>query len=83
MESWISIPLNERKCEHCENDLGDEFHFLLKCELLSEDIRKYIKQYYYRNPNILKYNELMNTTNILMLKKLYIFIGKILKSVRS
>ena len=77
------MPLNERKCEHCKNELGDEFHYLLKCELFSEDRRKYIKQYYYRNPNILKYNELMNTTNIPMLKKLCIFIGKILKSVRS
>ena len=27
---WISMPLNERKCTHC-NDLGDEFHYLFKC----------------------------------------------------
>ena len=65
---WISMPLNERKCQHC-NDLGDEFHYLLKCELFSDDRRKYIKPYYYKNPNILKYNEIMNTSDITTLKK--------------
>ena len=78
---WISMPLNERKCTHC-NDLGDEFHYLFKCDLFSEDRRKYIKPYYYKHPNIVKYNEIMNTSEITTLKKLNTFITKIMKLVR-
>ena len=62
------MPLNERKCTHC-NDLGDEFHYLFKCDLFSEERREYIKPYYYKHPNILKYNEIMNTSEITTLKK--------------
>ena len=79
--SWISMPLRERKCQHC-NDLGDEFHYLFQCKLFSTERRKYLKPYYYRNPNILKYNEIMNMTNITSLKKLSIFINKIMTLTR-
>ena len=80
---WVGTPLQERKCQYCNNDIGDEFHYVLKCDLFIDDRKQYIKQYYYRNPNVIKYNELMNTTNVVKLKKLAIFICKILKTVRG
>ena len=79
---WAGTPLQDRKCEHCNNEIGDEFHDVLKCDLFTDDRKDYIKQYYYRRPNIIKYNELMNTTNTVLLKILAIFVSKILKTVK-
>lgn len=79
---WIGLPLAERKCELCHKGLGDEFHYLLTCEYFTRERKMHIKTYFYKNPNILKYNELMNTTDIPTLKKLCIFISKLSKSVR-
>ena len=33
-------------------DIGDEYHMTLVCEKVKIDRRKYVKPYYYRNPNI-------------------------------
>ena len=78
---WTGKPLSDRKCEHC-NDLGDEFHYILKCDLFKDDRKLLIKQYYYRRPNTVKYNELLNTTNPILLKNLAIFVSKIMKKVK-
>ena len=75
--------LQERKCQCCNNDFGDEFHYVLKCDLFIDERKQYIKQYYYRNPNKIKDNELMNTTNVPKLKKLATFVCKILNTVRG
>ena len=42
-----------------------------------------VKPYYYRNPNSLKFNQLMNTTNKPELTKLCLFVESLLKSVKS
>ena len=80
---WFGIPLQERKCQYCNNDIGDEFHYILNCNSFLEERKTYIKRYYFTRPNIIKYNELMNTTNIDMLKKLAKFICIIMKTVRN
>ena len=48
------IPRNERICIIC-NSLEDEFHFLLECSLYTDLRNTYIKPYYWRYPNILKF----------------------------
>ncbi|MCW4343991.1 MAG: reverse transcriptase family protein [Candidatus Thiodiazotropha endolucinida] len=79
---WTGTPLQERKCEHCNADIGDEFHYVLRCDFFQNDRKKYVNKYFYRRTNIFKYNELMNTTNDMMLKKLALFICKILKTIK-
>jgi hypothetical protein len=40
-------------------DLGDEFHYLLKCDYFSEKRKTYIDKKYFKNCNILKFGTLM------------------------
>ena len=80
---WRSIPINQRLCQLCNKDLGDEFHFLLQCENFKADRKLHIKPYYYKNPNILKFSQLMNTQNNQELTKLCCFIEILLNSVKA
>ena len=67
------IPVDERKCTHCEL-LEDEYHFILECNIYAElHVRnKYIPKYFWRRPSLFKFIELMNTMKIL--RNLSIFI---------
>lgn len=77
---WFNIDITERKCNLCNVSLGDEFHYLLCCNKLILERKRYIKSYYYQQPNILKFNKLMNIRNIKELKNLCKFIKIILTS---
>ena len=81
--SWAGSKVNERTCQYCNGELGDEFHYVLNCKLFTNDRKKYINRYYYRRPNVMKYNELMNTTNATNLKNLTYFVSKIMKTVQN
>ena len=79
---WYSTPINERKCSQCD-DIGDEYHYLLKCPQFY-DIRKiYIKSYYYNRPNMIKFTQLLASENIPELKHLSCFVEKIMKTVNT
>jgi hypothetical protein len=54
------IPLNQRICPKCNNGIGDEYHYLLECSFLLDSRKKYLKNKYYRRPNILHFEEIMN-----------------------
>ena len=60
---WTGKPLSDRKCEHC-NDLGDEFHYILKCDLFKDDRKLLIKQYYYRRPNTVHVHNLIGVFDV-------------------
>ena len=79
---WRGQPYNERKCIYCQNDLGDEYHYLLICKKFSDARKLYIKPYYYTRPNVLKYHELMNITNETHLRNLSRFVDILLKGVQ-
>lgn len=74
--SWARIPLNERLCNNC-NKLGDEFHFLFECTLFENERRRFLKPYYYRRPNVIKTNELMNTKS----KQVFLNLCKFIKCI--
>ena len=75
---WNKVPLNQRLCKLCSTDIGDEFHYLLNCKSIHEIRKKYLKRYYYTNPNILKFESIMNTKNKTEIRKICSFIGEIL-----
>ena len=51
----------DRNCQLCHSgDLGDEFHYLLLCKFFVNERKNYLSEYYYKNPNTLKFNELFN-----------------------
>ena len=78
---WYGKPLNERICHFCNSDLGDEYHYLLACSKFDMERKQYLKPYYYKRPNVLKYHEIMNTKNDSLLKNLCRFIDFLLKNV--
>lgn len=75
---WSDIDITDRKCNLCHQSVGDEFHYLLCCRELSAQRKKYIKSYYYKQPNVMKFAELMNVSNIKDLKRLCTFVKLIL-----
>ncbi|MEW8548127.1 MAG: reverse transcriptase family protein, partial [Candidatus Thiodiazotropha sp.] len=64
----------KRKCKLCgSGDLGDEFHYLFKCSYFKRQRKKSIPMKYLKNPNVLKFHELMNTEDVLLLTKVASF----------
>ena len=57
---WYGKPLNERICHFCNSDLGDKYHNFLACSKFDMERKQYLKPYYYKRPNVLKYHEIVN-----------------------
>ena len=72
---WDGTPRELRTCPICPgNVLGDEFHFLLQCNLF-EDVRKmFLKKHTIKNPNVYKTYILFNSKNKKTLNSLSNFI---------
>ena len=74
-----NIPREQRYCSLCNSrDIEDEFHFIVICPRLHEIRKKYIKKYYYKHPNMLKFLELMTKTQSTHLRRLSLFIKEAL-----
>ena len=72
---WNNILRNLRKCTFCNrNELGDEYHYLFVCEFFNDSRLKFIPKYYTNRHNMLKYEQLLNTTKRNVLIKLSRFI---------
>ena len=59
------------------NGIRDEFHYILDCDKLKEQRKDFLKAWYYKRPNIMKYESLMNSKN----KKLLIYVSKFIKVI--
>ena len=69
------IPRHERLCNNCNMQVvGDEFHYLFTCPYYHTKRTELLPKYYYKYPNVIKYNELLNTTERNLLLKLKHFI---------
>lgn len=55
--------------------MGDEIHYLLVCPFFKNKRKQLIDCYFYKYPNILKFIELLETTNKEKLFKVSIFMG--------
>lgn len=81
---WNSTDISERKCSLCHlNDTGDEIHYLLTCPYFRQRRRQYIKNYYYKRPNVLKFSQLLNSTSKSELYDLSKFISVILSTLKT
>ena len=61
---YLNVPINERKCSLCKcGEIGDEFHYLLKCPFFEAMRTKYLKKYYYTQPTHVKMQQLFESTN--------------------
>lgn len=76
---WYGTELSDRKCNLCNTgDIGDAFHYLLKCPSFNDPRKLYIKPYYYRRANILKFTALLNMKSEPALRKLSLFVAEIM-----
>lgn len=60
---WRNLERNNRKCNLCNSEIGDEFHYILRCQSFEEERKKYIKPTLRRNPNVLSFKEIMAARN--------------------
>ena len=72
------IPLDNRKCR-VYVVLEDEFHFSLECAIYDGLRKTYIKWYYWQNPNMPKFMELLTSENSKIIKNLSYFVEKAFK----
>ena len=71
------------KCALCDDqDTADEFHYLLICKHFEQQRKLYIKPYYYKRPNILKYRELFSSKSPAKLSKLSKFVSIIMSEFK-
>ncbi len=78
---YRNIEYKDRKCPDCKT-IGDEFHYLFSCELFKEERKRLIPKYFRNRPNMIKYEELMNSKNKSTLIKLTKFIKIIVNKVK-
>ena len=77
------IPREQRKCNWCENELGDEFHFIMNCSNFKTFRNQLIKRHHTIRSSALTFDKLMNSQNILELKNLCIYISIVQKSINA
>jgi hypothetical protein len=67
------------------NDIEDEYHFILECSKYVEIRRKYIKTYYCINPSVLKLTRLLSVQNIKELNNLgkYLYVAEKIRNYRG
>ena len=77
---YRNIERSQRLCKVCNaNEIEDEFHFILRCNLY-DDLRKlFIKSYYYKRPSVFKLIQLLSSENIIDINNL----GKYLNRANS
>ena len=69
------LPRNERYCLCCNNnDIEDEYHFILICPCFLDFRKKFIKKYFYKRPSMMKFIELIcnNKKNVILNMAKYI-----------
>lgn len=80
--NWSRIPINQIFCNTCQNNIGDEFHYLFECKQFDVERRINLKRYYYSRPNMFKLEKLMCSPSKSEFQKLCKFVKIILKTVR-
>ena len=76
---WRNIDRILRFCTLCnKNCIGDEFRYFLECTYYDKLRKLYLHRKYFVAPNIIKFKELLTSTNFETLGLLTIFIKKIL-----
>ena len=74
--------VSERICCFGCNDIGDEFHYLLVCKHFLNKRKRFIPAFYYKRPNIIKFQELLNTQNYTTLQNMCQFLNYIFQTFK-
>ena len=78
-----NVEYENRKCQICDtNEVGDEYHYILKCPIFQLQRSRYLNEFYTRNPNREKLYLLFQNNNDIVLSKLAKFISEINRRFR-
>ena len=78
---WQNIDRNERKCNICKSDIGDEMHYILTCPAMNDIRQYYIPKIFHRRPNVIKFYKLFSNKNERVLLNLCRFIQLVYERV--
>lgn len=68
---WNNIDRENRVCTNCVSGcIGDEFHYIMECQFLSENRNRFICKQLTRRPNILNFKKIMCTSDKVKLEKI-------------
>ncbi len=77
---FIGRPRSERLCDLCNlDDLGDEYHYLMKCPFFHTHHVTFLKDEHIQQCNMLDMKHNINSENIEELKNLLKFVSIIMK----
>ena len=74
----VSVPINERLCTLC-GVLEDEYHFVIECRLYTQLRKKYIKEYFWKHPSVLKFTQLITSNRKSEITDLSIYVYRAFK----
>ena len=79
---YDGTPREDRKCQKCNlGDLGDEYHYLMRCTYYNDLRKKHIPKKFYHRPNVINYRKLMGSSNRNLLIRLAKFISEIMTTI--
>lgn len=78
---WNDTPYANRNCTLCKSDLGDEYHYIMVCKAFSKVRSSLLPLHSYKNPNTVKYKQLLNSSNVTVLNNLCKFIKIVFERV--
>ena len=70
----IQSLFDSERCHLCDSDRGDEFHYLLVCQNLQSHRESHINKKFWRKPNTVKFQNLLNSKSISVIRKLISFL---------
>ena len=80
---WNNTLIEYRTCTFCNNDIGDEFHYLFMCTSFANSRKSLLKSYYYIRLNMFKFKQFMTINKISALKKPCKLIREIIDKCRK
>ena len=78
---WYGIDRENRQCLKCNSrSIGDEFHYIMESNISTENRTQLISRYLTQRPDILKFKQIVCTSEKTKLERLCRFIRKINRS---
>ena len=69
---------HSQHCSFCHKECkADEYHLVMVCETFRDKREELIPKFFHSFPNIMKFDQLMNSMNIELLINLYVLCGVI------
>ena len=76
--AYLNIPYENRICTFCnQNEIGDEYHYVMRCHYFKNSREKYIENVFWINPSYNNFSKLFQSKDAGVLRNLAKFIKNI------